>query len=87
VKVYFTKYALTGGISEHEGIIMPNEPSMFAPDKKPLDYRIYFHKPDWHETWEGAFARAEGMRQAKIVSLEKQLQALRKLEFKKPLDL
>jgi hypothetical protein len=87
VKVYLTKYALTGGISEHEGIIVPNEPGMFAPNKKPSDVQVYFHKPHWHETWEGALARAESMRLSKIASLETQLQALRKMEFKKPIDL
>lgn len=41
----------------------------------------YFHKGDWHATYEEAAARAEAMRLRKIASVKKQLTKLETLSF------
>lgn len=81
LKVWITKYALTTGIKEVAGEISENCPSMFCDNGSP--YPQYFHGEgrDWHRTLEGAKAKAEEMRVAKIASLQKQIKRLEKLQF------
>lgn len=79
MKAYITKYALTKGIYLAEvtdvgdGMVHEN-----------TRYGSYFHRPDWHETWESAHVDALMRREAKIKSLKKSLANLEKLEFVRP---
>jgi hypothetical protein len=59
MKAYITKYALAEGVTIAEGSISEIDPKVFLTfggDDESYD------KPDWHETWAGAFHQAELMR-------------------------
>jgi len=79
MKVYITKYWETQGIYSVDVGVEVNTPTMVS--VKGVKWSQYFHKPDWHETWEEAVEHAEQMRQKKITSLEKKLAKLKKLRF------
>jgi len=77
MKVFITKYALTKGIVEAEGVA--DSPFM----RTQIDgHTQYWPASRWHEDRSDAVAAANAMKHAKIASLEKQLARLRKLEFK-----
>lgn len=78
-KVWITKYALSGGIKEHEaeirdGVAYPGEPFMSF-----TGFRL---GKDAHQTIEAAIAVAEKMRAQKIESVKKQLAKLESMRFK-----
>jgi len=77
MKVWITKYALTGGISCIEGAPSPHYPELFRPTKG----MSYFLTNEWHTTEATAIAKAEQMRIAKIASLQKQIAKLEKMTF------
>jgi hypothetical protein len=86
MKVYITKYALTKGILvENDAEICADiNPKMICISRN--GFNDHYHKPHWHETWEEALAQALQMKTDKIISLQKQLVKLTKLEFKEPLN-
>lgn len=76
MKVWITKYALTGGIQEMEGGLSGERQYFFSNDNS------YCIAPNhWHKTRAEAVTCAEQMRQKKIASLEKQIDRLKKLKF------
>lgn len=79
MKVWITKYALSAGIIESEADELGQNSirSLDAAHK----YSPYFHRPHWWPTKESAILRAEQMRNAKIKSMEKQIEKLKKLKF------
>jgi hypothetical protein len=79
VKVWITKYALTAGIYQEE--VERTEHGVWKDDERGGGRGYYANA--WHETADGAVARAEKMRAAKIASLEKQIAKLRNLDFAK----
>lgn len=80
ITAYVTKYALTTGILEVEGVVCHSTSSaMFQ--WKTDGFSNTAHGKDWHRTREQALARAEEMRQKKIASLKKKIEQLEKLKF------
>lgn len=77
-KFYTTKYALSSGIKEVEGEV--SERMLMIKSEWGTDYH-HGEGKDWHRTRVGAIARAEAMREAKRVSLKKQMDRLDKLKF------
>ena len=73
MKVWITKYALTKGIYELEGII---DDYCFRPDNYAL-----FYKGEWETTQENAIRKAEINRNKKVFSLYNQIDKLNKLKF------
>lgn len=76
--VYITKYALTQGIIKREA------------EKSSADDMIYvrggfcdhyYHKGEWHTTMDAAERRAELMRKNKLVSMKKQAERIKKMDF------
>ena len=81
-KVWITKYALSRGIFERDVSICKAENKVGDNVEKKY-YTIYWCKPDWQETELEAIRRAEEMRLKRILSLEKQIQKLKNMTFKK----
>ncbi|NVZ11213.1 hypothetical protein HW932_18340 [Allochromatium humboldtianum] len=77
---YVTKYALTIGILEVEGVVCHGTSSTMF-EWKTDGHANTAHGKDWHRTREQALARAEEMRQKKIASLKKKIEQLEKLKF------
>jgi len=75
-KVWISKYALTRGLYMEEVESTHVESMVSIPNGI-----MCFHKPGWHETKEEAIAQAEKMRQAKLKSLQKQIDKLTKTKF------
>lgn len=84
MKVWITKYALTEGVLVFDGSVSESYPTMVTIRRSPAHYWETFHGNDWHTTWEAALERAEQMRAAKLLSLEKQRKKLMTLEFVNP---
>lgn len=78
MKVWITKYALTVGIFEEEVEYTASAGMVSAYGGA---HEIYYHKPDWHESYLKAKDRAEEMREKKIASLKKQIRKLGALRF------
>ena len=81
MKVWISKYALSGGIFEMEVAEPYDSGSNLVQNR---DNRLQmFHEQgkEWHCTQEGAFIRAEQMRLEKLRSLEKQITKLMSLKF------
>lgn len=79
---YITKYALTKGIAEkqvEDCFDISTDMVTVVGD----GWQEYYHGEgkDWHRTREGAVARAETMRTAKIESIGKQIARLEILRF------
>lgn len=82
ITVWITKYALTTGIMTEQ----VEEPTTHAPNMvcaRAMGFSAYFHGKDWHRTKGGAVLRAEEMREAKLVSLRKQITKMEKLTWEK----
>lgn len=77
MKVFITRYALSGGIQLKEANLVNRD--MVASSRGG-----FYHKPDWHTEAAGAIVRAEKMRDAKIASLTKSLERLKGLNFTVP---
>lgn len=79
MKVWITKYALTVGLEEMDvedrgdGVVRECRES----------WARYFHHEgkEWHRTREGALARCEVMRTAKLKSIDKQRKQIEALRF------
>lgn len=84
MRVWITKYALTEGILVFEATQSESSPSMIVLRRGSGYTQEYFHGNDWHPTWEAALERAEKMRAAKLLSLEKQRKKLMNLVFENP---
>jgi hypothetical protein len=82
IHVWITKYALTEGILEcdAEHCLSVSASMVKAPS---LGIHACFHGEgkDWHRTREGAVARAEQMRLAKIANLKKAIKRLESMRF------
>lgn len=82
MKVYITKYALTGGVFVFEG-----ETSEFRDrvriygKRSPSHMNESFHGDDVHLTKPSALARCEEMRTKKVKSLKKQLGKILNMKF------
>jgi hypothetical protein len=84
MKFWITKYALTSGIFEAEGEICESvNIDMIKVNRGGRRYDETFHGEgkDWHKSVESANYRAMAMRDAKIISLEKQINKLKNLKF------
>jgi hypothetical protein len=82
IKVWVTKYALTSGIFEAQAEICADiDPQMISLKRSQGHLQENFHGKDWHTSVEAAFKRANEMKEKKIVSLEKQIEELRKKKF------
>jgi hypothetical protein len=86
IHVWITKYALTEGIqetdAEHCLAAAPKGTMINCPS---LGVFATFHGEgrDWHRTKEGAVAKAEKMRLAKIVNLQKMIKKLEAMKFER----
>ena len=82
MKIYVTKFALTGGITEYEAEISSTYPSMtIVREDGEYGLPVFFHGKDWHTTKEAAIIRAEEMRVAKLKSLEKAIKKFSLMSF------
>jgi hypothetical protein len=83
MKVWITKYALTKGIKSIDATPSSFYDGVCDNTNGTGAYSTYYHGEgrDWHRTLEGAQAKAEKMRLAKIELLEKQIGKLRNLKF------
>jgi hypothetical protein len=80
MKAWVTKYALTSGIREVEGI---QDEEILVVRKTVDSYGDEcFHGSEWHTTRETALARAEKMRLKHIESLKDSIAKMEKLSFK-----
>lgn len=79
MRVWISKYALTKGLYETEGVISTTSSSMIK--EVDVDYPDFFHGNEWHENKKEAIARAEEMRTKKIASLNKKLKKLEDMTF------
>ncbi|MFK5893165.1 MAG: hypothetical protein QM504_08100 [Pseudomonadota bacterium] len=84
-KVFITKYALTRGIIEYQGVLsvydIINEPVV---DVTSDDFNYgwqTFRGKEFHLTKEGAIEEAVKIRDRKIASVKKQLSKLEKMNF------
>ena len=76
MKIWNSKYALTQGLTEHDGEEVEDGMVKVGPV-----YYLHGEGKEWHRTRESAVARAEVMRKAKIDSIRKQLARLEALRF------
>lgn len=81
MKAFITKYALTEGITIKD--VEPTPSGLYF-RRSSSGYFIHYYSKEVHEKWEDALSAAEQMRAKKIKSLEKQIEKLKQLEFKKP---
>jgi hypothetical protein len=82
MKVWITKYALTKGIYEVEVEGSSSTPSMVV-SRQEGTYPMFYHGEgtEWHQTEESARNKANQMVASELISLEKQIQKLRKAKF------
>lgn len=80
-RAWITKNALTSGIECVKARVSKTRPCMIIYGPYGFAYR---EGTDWHRTPEGALARAEEMRKAKIASLKKSIARLERLTFTAP---
>jgi hypothetical protein len=80
VRIWISKYALSGSLIEAEADIKEGTATV---QRNGNGWCDYFHAEgkEWHRTREGAEARAEAMRVAKIASLRKQIAKLEAMTF------
>lgn len=80
MKVYITRYALTGGITTAEAEPCPGTDGMIKTSSG-----LFYHGEgiDWHKSIESAVKRAEIVRAKKIEGLKKQLSAIEAIDFSK----
>lgn len=81
-EVYSTKYWATVGIQKFKnGQYDPKYQRMVAvPEAGALNGITYLHCEDWHCTLEGARLRVGELRQAKLSSLQKKINAMKTLD-------
>jgi len=81
VTIYVTKYALTQGVLRFDDAEVINDVAVI---RQTGCYDTYFHKNQWHRTFEEAKAQAEDMRRRKMASVKKQLAKLEAMTFDAP---
>lgn len=81
MKVYCTKYALSKGITEHELVKETNGEHAVVKWENGLNGEKYLHRGEWHYTRSDAVKRAEEMLNARITSLQKQINKLGRMSF------
>lgn len=79
MKYWISKYALTRGIFEIEGIHDDFGNSLQYKDN--TGWLGFYYKGEYHETEAAARSAAEEMRTKKIASLRKQIEKLERMEF------
>lgn len=82
MKIYITKYALTTGILEAEAEYTPSEKLVFIKENGD-SMRTYYSYGDYSFTLAEAIGRAEEMRTAKLLALNKQVSKLSNIDFGK----
>ena len=80
-RVWITKYAMSGGIFQISAKLCGDDQSFVAFKIDPKGLVSYVHAPHWHLTLESALKKARAMKLAKIKSLEKSIDKLKKTEF------
>lgn len=82
MKIWITKFVLTEGIIEADGEISSINKRIIKVWRNG-GYMGLFHGEgrEWHTTQKSAQEKAESMRWAKIVSLQKQIARLKELSF------
>lgn len=80
-KVFITRHALTGAITEHEVIDYFDGQGVMVKWVGGPNNAAYFPKNDWHHTKAGAIARAEEMRIKKLQELDRQIKKLSTKKF------
>lgn len=80
-KLYITKYALTQGIKLATCQVLDGGT---AADVNYEHMNLYYHRNEWHKTWDSALAQAKEMQAKRIFSLKRDLLKVRKLEFTEP---
>lgn len=85
MKVWITKYALSRGIFEVEGLELGekfNNAFAVRTPRFPLSCEDYFIQDgDWHKTKESAIKKAEEMLGKKIKSLENEIDIFSRMKF------
>lgn len=83
MQVFITKYALTTGIITVEAKLSDTCESMISVSDG-VSMTAYYHGEgkEWHRTYAGAWGKAEAMRTAALVALEKKRKKLESLNFK-----
>lgn len=76
-EVYVTKYWETAGIQK-KMVEECHTPGMVRDCNNSM---MYYHAPNWHETYEQAKAHAEKLLVKRIASIEKKLKKLKSLKF------
>ena len=79
MKIWISKYALSGGITEHE--CDPPEDGRVTPGAPFMSYTSFKMGRDAHDTREGAVQAANIARAKKLASIDKQAAKLRRLVF------
>lgn len=79
VTIYVTKYALTDGVLQREGVLTKSGGYSYRRNEN--CYSDYVYDKDVHLTESSAVARAEEMRSAKLKSLEKQMKKVSAKKF------
>lgn len=80
MKAWITKYALTQGILGIDAKECGSNGMIEDTDRSHGPFNYYHGEGrDWHRTEEAALARAEQMRQDKLVSLRKQITKLERM--------
>lgn len=77
-KVWISKYALTGGITEHMAEIKNGAAHPGAPFMSFIGFTL---RKEAHLTREEAIKAAEAMRKKKLAALKKQIAKLETMEF------
>jgi len=87
MRVWITKYVLTRGIIEGDGCYaLENDSSMLALTSvvdarhERILYQPYFHRNEWHTTYEAALSRALAMIESERRSLHRKMSELDKLQ-------
>lgn len=80
MKVYITKYALTAGIQVKNARLSATDDTMVHTEG-PHGRGAYYHRSEWHTTWQDALIRAKYVRLKKLGSLRKSLDKLEAMTF------
>jgi hypothetical protein len=79
MKIWISKYALSGGITEHE--CEPPEDGWVTPGASFMSFASFKMGRHAHDSREAAVIAANAARKKKIASIEKQIAKLRTMEF------
>lgn len=76
---YITKYVLTEGIVESPGEYNPKTDTFGVVNMN--GYKVYYHRPFFHDSLDQAIIHANQIKSKKLSSLHRQLQKIEKLNF------